>query len=99
MISIQDNGRLLDTNNVLSCMSGVSMDINGIQKKKKHFGQQTSSMDAETLFHHKDEVHCTPGSFYVHHLGLEEATSSQEQFVAQDASSSTCNVFRPGTIC
>ena len=65
----------------------------------ERFGQQTSSTDAETLFHHKDEVHCTPGSFSVRHLGSEEAASKQEQFGACDASSSTCNVFRQGTIC
>ena len=63
----------------------------------EHFGQQTSPTDAETLFHHKDEVHCTPGSFSVRHLGSEEAASSQEQFVAWDTSSSMCNVFRPET--
>ena len=58
-----------------------------------HFGQQTSSMDPNTPFHHKEAVDCTPGSFSVHHLGLEAAASREEQCAARDASSSTCNVF------
>ena len=62
-----------------------------------HFGQQTSSVDPNTLFHHKDEVHCTPGSFSVRQLGSEEAASRQEQFAAWDASSGMCNYFRPET--